>query len=42
LRGLKYQLPLPALSFRFRPTADDMAACRKFGGDFVAALNEKA
>ncbi len=40
LRGLKYKLPLEGLSFRFRPTAENMVSCRKFGADFVQALEK--
>ncbi len=31
LRGLKYALPVPGVSFRFRPTEEDRQACRQFG-----------
>jgi flavorubredoxin len=37
LKGLKYELAVSGLCFRFRPTADDIRACRDFG----AAAAEK-
>ncbi|WP_305042655.1 FprA family A-type flavoprotein [Geoalkalibacter sp.] len=38
LRGLKYQLPVEGLSFRFTPTAKDMDACRDFGRKVARSL----
>ncbi len=31
LKGLRFKLPVESLSFRFRPTDEDMARCREFG-----------
>jgi flavorubredoxin len=31
LAGLKYQLPVTGIHFRFKPTEDDHQACRQFG-----------
>ncbi|WP_305044625.1 FprA family A-type flavoprotein [Geoalkalibacter sp.] len=38
LRGLKFQLPVAGLSFRFSPTAKDMDACRDFGRKVAQSL----
>ena len=31
LKGLRFKLPVASLSFRFRPSEDDIAKCREFG-----------
>jgi flavorubredoxin len=38
LRGLKYQLAAPGLCFRFKPTMDDIQACRDFGRQVAEGL----
>ena len=38
LAGLKYQLPVPGIHFRFKPTDEDNQACREFGEKVGDAL----
>jgi flavorubredoxin len=38
LKGLRFKLAAPSLTLRFRPTADDLAACRKFGEEAAQAV----
>ncbi len=38
LAGLKYNLPVPGIHFRFKPTEDDQIACREFGRKVGQAL----
>jgi NADH oxidase (H2O-forming) len=38
LLGLKYQLPVPGIHFRFKPTEEDQSACREFGQKVGDAL----
>lgn len=38
LKGLKYDLVVPGLCFRFKPTAEDIQACRDFGAAAAEAL----
>ncbi|KIH76219.1 Flavorubredoxin [Geoalkalibacter ferrihydriticus] len=41
LRGLKYQLPIPGISFRFTPTDADVEGCREFGRKLAQSLNQE-
>jgi flavorubredoxin len=41
LKGLKYDLPVSGLCFRFKPTAEDIQACREFGAAAADALLAK-
>jgi flavorubredoxin len=41
LKGLKYDLPVSGLCFRFKPTAEDIQACREFGTAAAEALLAK-
>jgi len=38
LRGLRFKLAAPSLTLRFRPTDDDLVACRKFGEEAAQAV----
>jgi len=38
LKGLKYTLPLPPLTFRFHPTPENIEACRDFGRRLAETL----
>jgi flavorubredoxin len=38
LLGLRYKLATDSISFRFTPTADNLASCRKFAGEIVNTL----
>jgi len=38
LKGLKYTLPLPPLTFRFHPTPENIEACRDFGRKLAESL----
>lgn len=38
LKGLKFTLAAPGLTYRFRPTAEDRQACRTFGEEVGRAL----
>ncbi|MHB8709535.1 MAG: FprA family A-type flavoprotein [Desulfuromonadales bacterium] len=38
LKGLRFKLAAPSLTLRFRPTDEDLAACRKFGEEAAAAV----
>ncbi|MDO3377377.1 FprA family A-type flavoprotein [Geoalkalibacter halelectricus] len=40
LRGLKYQLPVPGISFRFTPTDKDVETCREFGRNLARSLTQ--
>jgi flavorubredoxin len=39
LKGLRFKLGAPSLTLRFRPTDEDLAACRKFGADAALAVS---
>ncbi|PLX86261.1 MAG: FprA family A-type flavoprotein [Desulfuromonas sp.] len=41
LLGLKYTLAAPGLSFRFRPTEEDLQACRQLGEAVGQALSDE-
>jgi len=38
LKGLRFKLGAPSLTLRFRPTAEDLAACRQFGVEVAKAV----
>jgi flavorubredoxin len=38
LKGLRFKLVAPSLTLRFRPTEEDLAACRKFGEEAAQAV----
>jgi flavorubredoxin len=41
LKGLKYDLAVPGLCFRFRPTTEEIQACRDFGAAAAESLLAK-
>jgi flavorubredoxin len=38
LKGLRFKLGTPSLTLRFKPTDEDLAACRKFGEEVAKAV----
>ena len=38
LRGLRFKLAAPGLTLRFKPTEEDLVACRKFGEEAAQAV----
>ncbi|BCR06116.1 MBL fold metallo-hydrolase [Desulfuromonas versatilis] len=40
LKGLKYSLPVPGLTYRFKPTDHDIQECRDFGEQVGKALTQ--
>jgi flavorubredoxin len=38
LKGLRFKLGVPSLTLRFRPTGEDLAACRQFGVEAAKAV----
>jgi flavorubredoxin len=38
LRGLRFKLPVPALTLRFTPTEDNLRECREFAAQLAAKV----